>query len=514
MKYTVDYEPETCVTMYKMDKTWTTYERYNLIYLLELQVCVYRNLYNNLCYFIYRYTQKYRDGVRRFIDDARKHARNQEKIICPCAKCKNLSSKTHEELYEDLIINGFDPLYKVWVLHGEPSTSVNESIDTSKAYRMFQDSYVGNENQPDYSERRDRPDFRKTYEQAELPLYSTCKSHTKFSATMALYNHKAENGLSDKGFDELLQIIRSLLPTDNTLPDSLNTVKSFLKEFNLGYEKIDACVNDCCLFRKEYEHLENCPKCETSRWKLTSSNEPQGGVSAKVLRYFPIIPRLRRMFSLAETSRQLRWHYSHRSDDGKMRHPADSLAWNTIDKKWPEFAYEPRNLRFGLATDGFNPFKGLNTTYSCWPVILCIYNLPPEVCMSYENLMLSLLIPGPNQPGNNIDIYLQPLIDDLKELWMTGVDVFDAETNKEFNLKAVLIWTIHDFPAYGNVCGCTTKGEFACPVCAIDTSSVWLNHSIKTAYMCHRRLLTRNHKFNNKATSFDGTKEDRRPTIQ
>ena len=40
--------------------------------------------------------------------------------------------------------------------------------------------------------------------------------------------------------------------------------------------------------------------------------------------------------------------------------------------------------------------------------------------------MLSLLIPGPHQPRNEIDIYLKPLVDELKELWEEGVETYDA----------------------------------------------------------------------------------------
>ena len=73
-------------------------------------------------------------------------------------------------------------------------------------------------------------------------------------------------------------------------------------------------------------------------------------------------------------------------------------------------------MRLGLAADGFNPYSNLSTAYSCWPVVLVTYNLPPWKCMSKENLMLTLLIPGKKQPGNDIDVYLQPLIEDLNEL--------------------------------------------------------------------------------------------------
>ncbi|XP_050125096.1 uncharacterized protein LOC126602306 [Malus sylvestris] len=68
--------------------------------------------------------------------------------------------------------------------------------------------------------------------------------------------------------------------------------------------------------------------------------------------------------------------------------------------------------------------------------------------MSKENLMLTLIIPGKKQPGNDIDVYLQPLIEDLCVLWNEGVGVFDATTNSTFNLRAILMWTISDYPAY------------------------------------------------------------------
>ncbi|KAI5338319.1 hypothetical protein L3X38_017590 [Prunus dulcis] len=140
-----------------------------------------------------------------------------------------------------------------------------------------------------------------------------------------------------------------------------------------------------------------------------------------------------------------------------MRHPVDALASNGIDNKWPSFASDPRNLRLGLSSDGFNPFDDLSSKYSCWPVILVAYNLLPSLCMSKENLMLTLLIPGPRQPRNDIDIYLEPLVEDLKELWINGVSVYDAFNKSTFNLKAILMWTINDFPAYGNLSGYSTK---------------------------------------------------------
>ena len=58
-----------------------------------------------------------------------------------------------------------------------------------------------------------------------------------------------------------------------------------------------------------------------------------------------------------------------------------------------------------------------------------------------------MLIDGPKGPGDKIDVYMQPLIEELKELWNEGVSTFDASTNQMFQMYAALLWTISDFPA-------------------------------------------------------------------
>ncbi|XP_031131818.1 uncharacterized protein LOC116033200 [Ipomoea triloba] len=72
--------------------------------------------------------------------------------------------------------------------------------------------------------------------------------------------------------------------------------------------------------------------------------------------------------------------------------------------------------------------------------------------------MLSLLISGLKQPGNDIDVYLAPLVEDLKMLWNEGVSLHDAYSRSSFTLRAMIFCTINDFPAYGNLSGYTTKG--------------------------------------------------------
>ncbi|XP_071686961.1 uncharacterized protein [Rutidosis leptorrhynchoides] len=98
-------------------------------------------------------------------------------------------------------------------------------------------------------------------------------------------------------------------------------------------------------------------------------------------------------------------------------------------------------------------------------------------------VLTELILLGPKQPGNDIDIYLAPLIDDLKTLWSPGVQVYDSYKRENFNLRAIIFCTINDFPAYGNLSRYSTKGYKACPLCEDETSSIWLTNCKKPAYM-------------------------------
>ncbi|CAL9021459.1 unnamed protein product, partial [Prunus brigantina] len=158
-----------------------------------------------------------------------------------------------------------------------------------------------------------------------------------------------------------------------------------------------------------------------------------------------------------------------RVDDDVMQHPADGEAWKEFNQKFPEFAADPRNVRLGLATDGFNPYGVLNQHHSTWPIFVFPYNLPPWKCMKKEYMMMTVLIT--EDPGRSIDVYLWPLVDELKDLWTNGVRTYNKSTGKMFTLRAAIMWTVNDFPAYAMVSRWSTKGYMACPICKEDVTS-------------------------------------------
>ena len=119
-------------------------------------------------------------------------------------------------------------------------------------------------------------------------------------------------------------------------------------------------------------------------------------------------------------------------------------------------------------------------------------------------MMLSMMISGPRHPRNDIDVYLTPLIEDLRKLWAEGVLVFDGFQNETFQMHAMLFCNINVFPTYGNLSGYCVKGHCACPICEEDTSYMQLKHGRKKVYTRHQHFLKPHHPYRKLKKAFNG----------
>ena len=70
--------------------------------------------------------------------------------------------------------------------------------------------------------------------------------------------------------------------------------------------------------------------------------------------------------------------------------------------------------------------------------------------------MMPMLIQGPKQPGNDIDVFLKPLMEDLLKLWTSSEKVWHEYKQEHFKLKALLFVTITDLPGLGSLFGQVT----------------------------------------------------------
>ena len=105
--------------------------------------------------------------------------------------------------------------------------------------------------------------------------------------------------------------MQELLPEENTLPKSYYQAKKILCPMGMEYQKIHACPNDCILYRQEFEEISKFPRCGVSRYKVkddedySSDENSKKGPPAKVLRYLPIIPRFKRLFTDGDDAKDL-----------------------------------------------------------------------------------------------------------------------------------------------------------------------------------------------------------------
>jgi hypothetical protein len=130
--------------------------------------------------------------------------------------------------------------------------------------------------------------------------------------------------------------------------------------------------------------------------------------------------------------------------------------------------------------------------------------------MKQKFIMMPVLIHGPKQPRNDIDVYLRPLVEELLLLWhQEGVRMWDEYGQENFNLRALLFVTINDWPILSNLSGQTNKGYRACTHCLDETDSVYLTHCRKVVYMGHHRFLPIKHQVQKKGKHFKGTADHR-----
>ena len=185
-----------------------------------------------------------------------------------------------------------------------------------------------------------------------------------------------------------------MLPSSAELPNDAYSAKKLVKNLGLGYEKIAACPQGCMLFWKDNANDEVCKICGKSQWKdveQSNSNlsEKCKKKVAKILQWFPLKPRLQRLYMSSKAASSMRWHAESRTNDGIMRHLADSQLWKSFDAQYVEFSTDPRNVRLGLAYDGFNPFGNMNTNHSTWPVVDTIQFAPMDL---YEKIIFYFVI--------------------------------------------------------------------------------------------------------------------------
>lgn len=202
--------------------------------------------------------------------------------------------------------------------------------------------------------------------------------HSKLFVAVRLLSIKSDYSISQPGMDSIIGLVNKLNPNKIDLPKDFYMTKKMVSKLRLSSERIDCCEKGCMLFYKDDAALENCKFCNQARYKEVT-NVKRKKVPVKSMHYLPLIPRLKRLYASMSSAPHMRWHYEHKRPPGVLCHPSDGEAWKHVDRVFPDFVGEPRNIRLGLCSDGFTPFAVSAAPYSCWPVFVTLYNPPPYV---------------------------------------------------------------------------------------------------------------------------------------
>ena len=123
--------------------------------------------------------------------------------------------------------------------------------------------------------------------------------------------------------------------------------------------------------------------------------------------------------------------------------------------------------------------------------------------MQRKNIFLTLIIPGPNYLGKNMNVYMQPLKDDLQEAWDNGFKTYDAYSKWSFIMRVWYMYSTHDLPAYALFVGWCVHGRFPCPTCKGALEFRWLQAGRKfSCFDMHRQFLDPRHKFRKDKKNF------------
>jgi len=224
-----------------------------------------------------------------------------------------------------LILKAFPKNYVVWNLHGEKQiedissneddiqeafhfenpmeTMINETFGhyRQEGTNLGRTQPLGVDDVLNERSREDHNEFNEFLNDENQTLCDGSK-YTKLEFVIKIYHIKVLCGLSDKAMTMILDLLKDAF-NEAKLPISFYKAKKIINKLGLNYTKIGACLNDCMLYlRDDEKDLQTCKHNGTSRWNPKKKKK----ATCKILRYFPLKPRLQRLFMCSKTVEHIR----------------------------------------------------------------------------------------------------------------------------------------------------------------------------------------------------------------
>nr|XP_016475280.1 PREDICTED: uncharacterized protein LOC107796969 [Nicotiana tabacum] len=242
----------------------------------------------------------------------------------------------------------------------ESSHSYEPLMEAEPNPSMEEEPHPSMEEEPNLECQR----FYDLLQAADVKLYPG-SSISQLAVVSRMLNIKMENTLSQRGYNQMIQLLKEALPEDNIMLNNYYETKKLVRSLGLPVEKIDCCNYGCILYWGEDKDLIPCKFCGHQRYKRLVGSRKRKLIPYKKMYYFPLIPRLRRLYASHATAADMRWHHEHIQEEGVMCHPSEFKAWKHFNETHPFFVAKLGSVRWGLYTDGFQPLviQGGNTLH-------------------------------------------------------------------------------------------------------------------------------------------------------
>jgi hypothetical protein len=251
------------------------------------------------------------------------------------------------EMCGHLAKHKFMPNYLVWHQHGEVQAATPAESDRSDDEDRMDDMIADIGMEYDLRSGDQLPpsevqNFYRLLAASEEKVHDGTKMIV-LQAVIRLMGIKSKYNFSNQWYNNIMKFIIDLIPVKHNMAKDLYQSKKIVAGLIMDYEKIDACEKNCMLFWKEHKNNTECMHYNRFRY-VKVVNEDGASVTTKVvvkqLCYMHITLMLKWLYLSEETVKQIRWHKEGKRDSEGidiMSHPADTEAWEALDRFDPEF---------------------------------------------------------------------------------------------------------------------------------------------------------------------------------
>lgn len=215
---------------------------------------------------------------------------------------------------------------------------------------------------------------------------------------------------------------------------------------------VDMCPSSCAAYTGPYAHSMHCTQetkkkdgpCMEPRYRTVNRQKPSPRYQFAVL---PVMATIRALFANEDTSKNMRYRDNCLKEALHLIGTArqcykdfpNSDVHATHYKRMGLFK-DRRDVALAISSDGAQ--LTMKRQSNVWVAILILLNLPPDIRYKSSNVIITLVIPGPNSP-QNLDSFLYPLFQEMAQA-SEGIWVWDAVDDAFFKIRACITMALGD----------------------------------------------------------------------